>query len=130
MQCHSPLSRFATFTPLALSSCLQTLSDYKIKSILSGPREFTLERVLGILHCLISNNWDEGRSTKLRYDDLCHQLATLVSLGFWERVKSPNELQTVMYRCNISLETAIALSNIKIGDKDFDLQPHLYDPES
>ena len=122
---------------------VQSIASIKKAALLQGPSVFTLQRQEGLYHCLLCGNDPAGPACSSRGTsaELLHQLSTVISLGFLERVSEASDLTAVKLRCAISLDSAIDIAkslpfsytgaaNLAGGDKGeaLDLAKYLYDP--
>ena len=95
--------------------------------LLSGPRAFTKERLLTLMHALLnscegsgsaSSNRSGSKAPAVVYGDLFSQIAALQELHLLSRVSGVTELDVTKYRCNATMETVskvAATLSIELG---------------
>jgi hypothetical protein len=93
-------------------------------ALLTGPRAFTLERLLGVFRALVhAHNETPVAESQLAHADLQSALTSLVELHLLVPASGPDELDTPRYRCALPLESAGALAGV-LG---LDLGKYLHD---
>lgn len=88
----------------------------KMRSQLTGPKEFTVDRMLSIFHHVL----DEDISPSF---DIQSQVATCISLGLFLRVSAAGKLNGMKCKANISYPTIKKISN----SINFDISKYLFD---